>query len=99
MAQRLGSEVSELREEAAPEEAGRLSTLLADERIATKAEQEVALHLLDNEQQLLAEVQAALRRLDEGTFGICTACQKHIGRDRLEALPYAANCVACAKVM
>ncbi len=41
----------------------------------------------------LAEVQYALRRLDEGTYGICEACSKPIAEARLEAKPAARFCV------
>ena len=44
---------------------------------------------------VLAAIDAALERLDAGTYGICTTCGKPIGDDRLEAIPYAAQCIAC----
>lgn len=43
----------------------------------------------------LAEVDAALVRLDAGTYGRCEACGEPIGDGRLEALPTARQCVAC----
>ncbi len=58
--------------------------------------QDVSLSLLGNEQQMLAQVAAALKRLDEGTFGRCTNCGGEISRERLEAVPYTPYCVACA---
>lgn len=50
------------------------------------------------EQQLrdhLAEVEHALRKLDEGTYGLCDSCGQPIAPDRLEALPQASLCVDC----
>jgi RNA polymerase-binding transcription factor DksA len=50
------------------------------------------------EQQLrdhLAEVEHALRKLDEGTYGLCDGCGQPIAPDRLEALPQASLCVNC----
>ena len=50
------------------------------------------------EQQLrdhLAEVEHALRKLDEGTYGLCDSCGQPIALDRLEALPQASLCVNC----
>jgi len=41
-------------------------------------------------------VDAALRRLDEGTFGTCEACGQSIGKPRLEAIPAASKCINCA---
>ena len=44
----------------------------------------------------LVEVVEALRRLDAGSYGICTDCDTLIGRARLEAKPEAALCIDCA---
>lgn len=44
----------------------------------------------------LAEIDVALRRLDEGDFGVCEACGRGIPIDRLRARPMATRCVACA---
>jgi RNA polymerase-binding transcription factor DksA len=38
----------------------------------------------------------ALQRLEEGTWGLCTACHRAIGRNRLLALPEAATCAQCS---
>jgi DnaK suppressor protein len=47
----------------------------------------------ENADHVLAEIDAALRRIDEGTFGVCSACGGPIGADRLEAVPYATLCI------
>src|SRR5437868_11134788 len=60
-------------------------------------EQEFTLGLLQNEEQALEEIAAALDRLDQGTFGRCEECHKDIPRERLKALPYARFCLACAR--
>jgi RNA polymerase-binding transcription factor DksA len=61
-------------------------------------EQENTLHLLANEENLLAEIVAALERIDRGTFGVCEECQGPIApKARLKELPYARYCVQCAK--
>ena len=44
---------------------------------------------------VLAAIDAALERLDAGTYGTCTTCGKPIGDDRLEAIPYATQCIEC----
>jgi RNA polymerase-binding transcription factor DksA len=44
----------------------------------------------------IAEVDAALDRLEQGTYGTCARCHRPIPPDRLRALPTAATCVACA---
>ena len=44
----------------------------------------------------VGEVDAALVRLDQGTYGVCERCGQAIGSARLEALPAARTCIACA---
>lgn len=51
--------------------------------------------ILVNEQALLTEVQAALKRLDKGTYGSCTNCGQPIPEKRLEAIPWAARDIKC----
>ena len=53
--------------------------------------------LTDNETQLLGAIDAALGRIDDGTYGVCTNCGKPIGEERLEALPWAELCIDCAR--
>ena len=42
------------------------------------------------------QIQAALTRIGEGTYGTCTSCGEPVGEKRLEAVPYAALCINCA---
>jgi len=42
-------------------------------------------------------VTAAIARIDEGSYGICTSCGKDIGEERLAAKPEAALCIECAR--
>ncbi len=42
------------------------------------------------------QVQAALDRVNAGTYGICLTCGKPVGEKRLEAVPHAATCISCA---
>ncbi len=44
----------------------------------------------------IAEVERALEKLDEGTYGTCDDCGRRIGEERLEAVPWASLCVGCA---
>jgi DnaK suppressor protein len=53
------------------------------------------LALRNNARELLVQVDAALRRLDEGTYGICARCGREISTERLEALPSATLCITC----
>lgn len=58
-------------------------------------EQQRDLALRDRSQQHLEMVDAALGRLDAGTFGTCVRCGKPIAEARLKALPWAAHCIDC----
>jgi RNA polymerase-binding protein DksA len=56
-------------------------------------EREKDLSILESIEAELADVEHALRRLDEGTYGVCEACGKPIGVERLEAMPAARLCL------
>ncbi len=43
----------------------------------------------------IGEIDAALARIDAGTYGRCTGCQAEIAEERLELRPFASTCVAC----
>ena len=60
-------------------------------------EQQRDLALRDRAIQQLELVDAALARIEAGTFGTCTNCGKPIAPERLEALPWAALCIDCQR--
>jgi RNA polymerase-binding protein DksA len=60
-------------------------------------EQQRDLALRDHNRAHLADVDAALVRLDAGTYGRCTSCGREVGAERLEALPWAAHCIDCQR--
>ena len=62
-------------------------------------EQEFALELMDSERKLLREIDDALLRIEQGTYGICGATGKPIAKARLEAKPWARYCVDHAKML
>ena len=51
--------------------------------------------LRGREEQHLIQIEAALTRIEAGTFGRCQTCGKLIAPERLEALPWALDCVDC----
>ena len=55
--------------------------------------------LLVNEQALLTEVLRALKRIDDGVYGICVVCGNPIPERRLEAIPWAARDVKCEQAL
>jgi RNA polymerase-binding protein DksA len=62
-------------------------------------EQQRDLALRERNQQHLAEVEAALERLEAGTYGTCTRCGRPIAPERLEAIPWAAHCIDCQRLV
>lgn len=52
--------------------------------------------LLGHEDQIRQQVREALERLNDGTFGQCLSCGREIAIERLEALPFASQCIECA---
>jgi len=66
----------------------------ADAAAAT-AERSEVLSLVDNLKTLLGDVDAALGKVDDGTYGYCEKCGNEIGADRLEFRPTSTRCVDC----
>ncbi len=56
---------------------------------------ELAVGLLAIEAAQLDEIEAAICRIDEGSYGLCEDCGKPIPRKRLEVLPFVQQCLAC----
>ena len=65
------------------------------DEVQNAAERELAIRNLDRESNLLRNVRAALRRIDEGTFGICVHCEEEISPKRIAAVPWTPFCIAC----
>jgi RNA polymerase-binding protein DksA len=62
-------------------------------------EQEFALGLMDSERKLLKEIDEALQRIEEGTYGVCEGTGKPIRKARLKARPWARYCVEYARML
>ncbi|HEY1623324.1 MAG TPA: TraR/DksA C4-type zinc finger protein [Streptosporangiaceae bacterium] len=82
VAERLGDSVSAAGDD--PADAG-----------AKAFEREQDFALAQNAQDLLAQTERALDRIDAGTYGVCESCGKAIGKARLLAFPRATLCVEC----
>ena len=55
----------------------------------------VNLRLLQIDAKLLRAIEAAIERIEKGTYGICTNCEEEIGLARLKAVPWTSVCIAC----
>jgi DnaK suppressor protein len=69
---------------------------LAETATATLG-REIDYTLGDNAEQHISEIDAALKRIDDGTYGTCVSCGNEIRRERLEANPWASLCIDCKR--
>jgi RNA polymerase-binding transcription factor len=61
-------------------------------------ERELAIRTLDRESNVLRNVRAALRSIEEGSFGVCLHCEEDISPKRLAAVPWTAFCIQCQEI-
>ncbi len=59
---------------------------------------ELMFSLSDGERQLVLQIDAALKRMDEATYGRCANCGQTIAAPRLEAVPWARFCIDCQEL-
>ena len=83
------------------DETGELVSSSADNHLGDMAtatfDREMDYTLEDNSGAVLAAIDAALARIETGTYGICERCGKPIAPERLEARPWAALCIDCQR--
>jgi RNA polymerase-binding protein DksA len=60
-------------------------------------DREIDYTLEENEERVLSAIDAALERIEKGTFGTCRSCGRQIALERLEALPYTTQCIDCKR--
>ena len=60
-------------------------------------DREIDYTLEEHSEQVLGQIDAALVRIEDGTYGTCTNCGKPIPEDRLEARPWASLCIDCQR--
>ena len=58
-------------------------------------DRELSLNIAGEEQEIVYEIDEALKRIEEGKFGHCLSCDKKIPQKRLNAVPYAKCCIQC----
>jgi DnaK suppressor protein len=73
----------------------------ADDHLANTASatlgREIDYTLGDNAEQVISEIDAALQRIEDGTYGVCASCGREIPPARLEANPWASLCIDCKR--
>ncbi|HEX7901763.1 MAG TPA: TraR/DksA family transcriptional regulator [Planctomycetota bacterium] len=65
------------------------------EQATDNAEQAISLGRMESQTREIREIDEALERVKDGTFGVCEDCGKAVPAARLEAIPYARLCAAC----
>jgi len=68
------------------------------ERAKQLEDSEVVDALGNEAREELGKISVALRRMDDGTYGTCSGCGSAIGSARIEAYPYASECIECATI-
>lgn len=68
------------------------------DEIQYASERDLAIRNVDRESTLLRQVKAALRRIEDGGFGICIECDSAISQKRLAVLPWASRCIHCQEI-
>lgn len=76
-------------------EPGRFEIGDAYDQASRERERDLGLMLSERDQRKLTEIDDALRRIEEGTYGICEECGSEIGSGRLKVMPFARVCVDC----
>ncbi|MBE7444083.1 MAG: TraR/DksA C4-type zinc finger protein [Planctomycetia bacterium] len=60
-------------------------------------ERELMIELIQSGEESVRNIDTALERIEEGTFGMCESCGKKINKERLKAVPYASLCINCKR--
>jgi RNA polymerase-binding protein DksA len=60
-------------------------------------DREIDYTLEENEERVIAAIDAALQRIDDGTYGTCQGCGQPIATERLEAVPWTTQCIDCKR--
>ena len=68
-------------------------------------EQDFSLRFVESDQEILNEIQVALKKIREGSYGLCEGCieegktkaRSRIAKPRLRAIPYCRNCIKCER--
>jgi RNA polymerase-binding protein DksA len=92
---RAGFDAEHLHDESEDESMSELSHITQHSAdVATETfEREKDFSILEQVEAELADVERALRRIDDGSYGTCEACGEPIGEDRLEAMPATRFCI------
>jgi DnaK suppressor protein len=66
-----------------------------NDRASLESDRNFELRIRDRERKLIAKMQEAIKRIDDGTFGLCETCGGNISEKRLQARPVTTLCIDC----
>ena len=66
-----------------------------NDRASLESDRNFELRIRDRERKLIAKMQEAIKRIDDGTFGVCDTCGGPISEKRLTARPVTTQCIDC----
>ena len=66
-----------------------------NDRASLESDRNFELRIRDRERKLIVKMQEAIKRIDDGTFGVCEACGGPISEKRLTARPVTTDCIDC----
>jgi DnaK suppressor protein len=64
----------------------------------TSISRDLSYQLSASEREILRRIDSALDRIDKGTYGKCSSCDKQVQKARLEAVPWAVLCIECQEL-
>jgi DnaK suppressor protein len=67
------------------------------DRAALESDRNFTLRIRDRERKLIKKIREALKRIEDGTYGVCDACGEDITLKRLKARPVTTQCIECKK--
>lgn len=94
--QELSFKLKQLRETLALRD-GMLIEVTAEEveKVRSQSDRDIEVTRMDRDTATVQLILAALRRMDEGEYGLCIDCEEHIAERRLMAIPWAPRCIRC----
>ena len=95
----LAGDIGELESDAFSNDGERASVDNPADNGSDSFAQEFSLELLQRDEATFEEIEAALARIEAGRFGRCENCEAWIPKSRLNAVPYARNCVDCQRAL
>jgi DnaK suppressor protein len=95
---RLEGDVTQMEDNALNKDHSKTTSMPTDmaELGSGNFDQEFTLSMLGSEKDAIDQIDGAIKRIDDGSYGQCETCGMKLAKSRLEAIPYAAQCVRCA---